>query len=187
MASTSMAALLAQAEEAGISSFEPSPGTYTLRVASANGGKTKKEDPKFGVQYEIQGGPDNGKKFWTNINLTAIKNDGTSNSFGLAMSFKDLAALGADAATVAGWDVDSPAITEQVQAALVGTVVTADVSTRQSGGYTNIDVKKIRPVAGGTPATPAPSAAEPPSPPLPFTPAVEAPYVPPTEAPVPTF
>lgn len=179
MASTSMAALLAQAEEAGISSFEPSPGTYTLRVASANGGKTKKGDPKFGVQYEIQGGPDNGKKFWTNINLTAIKNDGTSNSFGLAMSFKDLAALGADAATVAGWDVDSPAITEQVQAALVGTVVTADVSTRQSGGYTNIDVKKIRPVAGGgtpTATAPAPSAAEPPSPPLPFD-----------GAPVPTF
>ena len=165
MSSASMADLLKQAEEAGISSFEPTPGNYDLVVRSANASKTKKGDPKFGVQFAIEGGPDDGKSFWTNYNLIAVKNDGTPNNAGLAITFRDLAALGAPADVVVQWDVDSPTITEDVNAALAGTRINADVAVKQSGGYTNIDVKKIRrrgEAAGTDPlAPPSPSAATP--------------------------
>lgn len=156
MAQTTMADLLKQAEEAGISSFTPSEGPGTFEVVNANASKTKKGDPKFGIQWSVKGGPEDGKKFWTNINLIASKNDGTPNSMGLAMSFKDLAVLGADASVVAGWDPDSPNASEQVADAVVGAVVTADISVRESGGYTNIDLKKMKRVPGA--AAPAPAA-----------------------------
>jgi len=159
MAQTTMADLLKQAEEAGISSFTPSEGPGTFEVVNANASKTKKGDPKFGIQWSVKGGPEDGKKFWTNINLIASKNDGTPNSMGLAMSFKDLAVLGADASVVAGWDPDSANASEQVADAVVGAVVTADISVRESGGYTNIDLKKMKRVPGAAAPAPAASAA----------------------------
>ena len=177
MASTSMADLLKQAEEAGISSYSPPDGPGTFRVAGANASKTKKGDPKFGIQWEVLDGPDAGKKFWTNINLIAVKNDGQPNTMGLAMSFRELATLGADADVVAQWDTDSPTISEDVQAAVVGTIVSAEVKSRESGGYTNIDMKKLKRLesapAPAAPAAPAPAgdgayAAVPPSAPPPF-------------------
>lgn len=166
MASTSMADLLKQAEEAGISSYSPPDGPGTFRVAGANGSKTKKGDPKFGIQWEVVDGPDAGKKFWTNINLIAVKNDGQPNTMGLAMSFRELATLGADADVVAQWDTDSPTISEDVQAAIVGTIISGETKTRESNGYTNVDVKKMKrlesapaPAAPAAPAQSAPPAA----------------------------
>lgn len=160
MAQTTMADLLKQAEEAGISSFTPSEGPGTFEVVNANASKTKKGDPKFGIQWAVKGGPEDGKKFWTNINFIASKNDGTPNSMGLAMSFKELAVLGADASVVAGWDPDSANASEQVADAVVGAVVTADISVRESGGYTNIDLKKMKRVpSAAAPAPAAPAAA----------------------------
>lgn len=161
MASTTMADLLKQAEAAGISSFTPEKGNYNLRVVGANASKTKKLDPKFGVQFEIIDGPDAGKKFWINLNLIAVKNDGTPNSMGLAITFKQLAALGADAAEVATWDVDASDASERVARALTGSEVSAEIAVRESNGYTNIDLKNVKPRAAApapAPAAPTPAA-----------------------------
>lgn len=161
MASTTMQDLLAQAEAAGVATFTPTAGKYDLKVTNANGSKTKNGDPKFGVQFEITSGPDNGKRFWTNFNLIAVKNDGSSNAAGLAYTFRDLAALGADASTVAAWDPDSANISEQVSAALVGTEVHAEVTVKTSNGYTNVNLRNIRAQGPGVSSSapgPVPSA-----------------------------
>ena len=156
MASATMADLLKQAEEAGISSYEPTNGNYTLEVVRANAGRTKGGDPKFGIQFKVRGGPDDGKSFWTNFNLIATKKDGTPNSTGLAITFRDLAALGASADKVAQWDVDAPNANEQVEAAVKGTVISCEVQVKQSGDYTNINLRNVRPQAPA-PSGPAPA------------------------------
>ncbi len=158
MANATMAELLAQAESAGVSSYEPTNGNYTLEVTRANAGRTKAGDPKFGIQFKVQGGPDDGRSFWTNFNLIAMKKDGTPNP-GLAYTFRDLAVLGADGPTIATWDIDAEDANAQVEAAIVGARVTAQVEVKQSGQYTNINLRNLR-RAQGTPAPsgPAPSA-----------------------------
>lgn len=159
MASTTFADLLAQAESAGISGWTPNNQNYDLAVSGANGGKTQKGDPKIGVQFKVQGGPDDGKTFWTNFNLIAFKSDGQPNAQGLAITFRDLAALGAGADVVATWDADSPSFTEQISSVLVGNLVNADVQVRESNnGYTNINLRKIKRRDAGS-AAPAPAAA----------------------------
>lgn len=158
MASNTMQDLLDQAANAGISSYEPTDGHYELEVIRANAGKTRAGDPKFGVQFKVLGGPDDGKSFWTNFNLIAIKKSGEPNSAGLAITFRDLDTLGADASTVSGWDVDnSERASEQITDAIVGTKVAADVSVKQNGDYTNIDLRKMRRLSGTS--APAPAAA----------------------------
>lgn len=159
MASTTMADLLKQAEDAGISSYAPENGqTYDLEVIGANAGRTKNGDPKFGVHLRVIAGPDSGKSFWTNYNLRAVKANGEPNSMGLALTFKDLALLGAPSEVIAGWDVDAADASEKVAAALKGTRVSAEAAV--SGDFVNL--KKIKPLSGGAvppPAAPAPAPA----------------------------
>ena len=144
MASSTFAQLLAAAEEAGIGTYTPSDGNYDLVVDAASGGKTKAGDPKVSLKLKVVGGPDDGKSFWTNYNFIAVKKDGTPNSQGLAITFRDLAAFGAPADVVGSWDADSPTFSDDVQEALVGATVNAEVQVRQSGDYTNINLRKIR-------------------------------------------
>lgn len=159
MATATMADLLKQAEDAGISNWTPTNGEkYELEVIRANGGTTKKGDPKFGVQFEVLSGPDKDKSFWTNFNLIAVKNNGEPNSAGLAITFRDLDTLGADASTVAGWDVDSDSISDSVADALVGTQVSAEVQVSSSNGYENVNLRRLTRLSS---ASPAPAAAPP--------------------------
>lgn len=180
MASSTMADLLRQAEAAGISSFTPPEGPGTFEVVGGNASKTQKGDPKFGIQFRVKGGPDDGKSFWINYNLIPVKNDGTPNSQGLAITFRDLAALGATADVVATWDVDAPDASEQVAAAVVGTVISADVQVKQSGDYTNVNLRKVKPV---TPVPAAQPAAPAPDLPLPGAAPAAAPAAPPANKP----
>lgn len=159
MATVSMADLLKQAEDAGISSFEPTDGPAELEVIRANGSKTKNGDPKFGFQFKVLGGPDDGKSFWTNMMLVPTKKTGEPNSAGLAMTFRDLAVLGAEASIVSNWDIDSPNINDQVQDATVGTRVACEIQVKQSGDFTNINLRKLRRLDSATAAPAAPAAA----------------------------
>lgn len=165
MASTTMAELLKAAEDAGISSYTPPDGPGEFEVIRANAGKTKKGDPKFGVKFKVLGGPDDGKSFWLNYNLIPVKNNGESNAKGLAMTFRDLETLGADSTVVATWDVDDPDCSEKVEAALVGTRVSAEVKTKQSGEWTNVNLNRLKRV-DAAPTPPAPAADAPASKPF---------------------
>lgn len=161
MASSTFGDLLAAAEEAGIGTWEPSDGNFDLIVDAATGGKTKKGDPKVSLKLKVEGGPDDGKSFWTNYNFIAVKNNGEANTQGLAITFREVALFGADADTVRSWDADSPTFSEDVQKSVLGNRVNADVQVKQSGDYTNINLRKIKKREGSPASTPAAAPAAP--------------------------
>lgn len=162
MASSTFADLLAAAEEAGIGTYTPTEGNYDLVVDDANGSKTKAGDPKVSLKLKVDGGPDNGKSFWINYNFIAVKKNGEPNTQGLAITFRDLAALGAPTEVVSTWNADASDYSDKVKAALAGTRINADVQVRQSGDYTNIDLRKIKRAAAAlAAAAAAPAAAAP--------------------------
>jgi len=61
---------------------------------------------------------------------------------------------------VSTWDADASDYSDKVRSALAGTRINADVQVRQSGDYTNIDLRKIKRAA----AAPAAAAAAPAAP-----------------------
>ena len=167
MSSTTFAALLAQAEEAGVGYFEPTPGNYNLVIKSANMSATKAGDPKIGLQLGIVGGPDNNKSFWTNFNFIG------TNTTGLAISFRDLRSLGMGKEDFLALPDDREAASAKLKDLLGGKTFTCDIEVKESGDFTNINLRRIK--LGGASAAPsvAPAAA-PPSPEIPF-PAADAP------------
>jgi len=166
MASSTFAALLAQAEEAGVGYFTPTPGPASLVVKNANMSATKAGDPKIGLQLAIVGGPDNNKSFWTNFNFIA------TSPTGLAISFRTLGELGMSKDDFLALPEDKEAASAKVKDILGGVAFTADIEVKVSGDWTNINLRKIK--VGGPPS--APSVADNTTPEIPFpAPAAGAP------------
>lgn len=183
-------------KEAG-EGFKPIPnGQYNAEIAKAEAVTSSTGKPMLKTQARIIGGPHEGRIVFDNIVITA------GNPNALSFFFRDMAALGLDAAYFAA----NPPF-EQVAAALVGRQCIIDVGTKQYQGSDRNEIKSYKaatggqigvpaaaPVAGFGPgvappqATPAPVAPAPVAPapvaPAPVAPAPVAPVAPAPVAPV---
>lgn len=138
MSTASFADLIAAAEAEGIGFYQPPNGKGEFRIANTNVGKTKNQDTKIGLHLAVDGGPDDGKKFWINLNFIP------TNPKGLAFTFRDLAALGASTDVVSTWDLTSPdRLGVQVADALNGVRFSAEVQISENNGYTNVNLRNI--------------------------------------------
>lgn len=114
--------------------WEPADGwTGIVTVIKANKGTTKNGHPRIGLYLEVQGGPDEGKKTWTNVTFTD-----KSTKVALAQ----LKALGLGREDLAdGYD--------GIVAAVVG--LTAKAKVKNDGQWVNFNFSRIEP---DTPAAP---------------------------------
>lgn len=163
MANTKFSALAEKAEAAGVGFYEPASGNYDLKIKTANVTATRAGDPKVGVQFSINGGPDNGKSFWTNFSFPS------TSDVAVSISFRTLAELGFTKDQMIQLPEDNEAASAIIAAALTGTEINAEVEVKQSGEYKNINLKRIKrqgqasptavpAVAGAVSAAPAPDA-----------------------------
>lgn len=144
--------LIASAKDAGFVSEPPPPGKYVLRVNNANSGTTQAGDAKFGIQYEVVDGPEQGKKFWDNVNFIR------SNAQNIAISLRTFATLGLDEAYLAS----GPSGEQVVERLLQAPLIQADVSFVERNGYTNARLRNVKQVPQHQPqAAPAPQPQQP--------------------------
>lgn len=161
MATANFNDLLKAAADAGFGNCPP--GTYDVRVVKGEAKTTSANKDMIVVQFEIIGGPNNGRKVTNNFVISP------ENANALGFFFRHMRAMGLDSAYFE--QNPTPA---QVAASLVGKTCRIEVGTRTWNGEEREDVKKIMPpVAGQAVAAPvqapAPSqAADPMAPSVPF-------------------
>jgi hypothetical protein len=177
MTSASFAEMLRAAEAAGAVSSTLPKDRYTFKPVGANSGNTKAGDPKFGIQLEVVGGPQNGKRFWYNLQFVA------KSPQNIAITFRTFSSLGIDQDFFAA--DPSP---EQVKERILGIgLFSADYSAEVKNGYENIHLRGISletsapAAAAPQPQAPAPAFVPPAAAPAP-APADPAAFVPPTPA-----
>ena len=146
--------LLQQAKDAGAVTSTPDDGDYTLRVVGANAGDTKKGYPRFGIQWEIEGGPASGNRFWTNISFS-------DNPTNVAISFRQFREMGMGEDYFAS-NPDKEAVKERILQ--VGRITATVKTKKSSNGYENTDLSKIRLLGAGDPSVPSLSAVPSPAP-----------------------
>lgn len=143
------------------------PGNYDVKVIEASAGQSSTGKLMYKVRYEIQGGPQHGRKVYNNITLT---NDGGN---ALRMFFVNMKSHGLDEAYFAM--NPSP---ETVAGALVGRQVSITIEHEPYRGVMREQVRSVRPPAGiaaglGAPAA-GPGVGQPIAPGVAFVPPVVA-------------
>lgn len=142
--------------------------TYRCKVTHAKYNPSKKGNPGFGIRTEVLEGPYAGKGFWSNFYLTPVKKDGTPNNTGVAIFFRQVAALG-----VSTDEFKAGLTVEAAVDRFVGQVL--DVETEENeypvgSGDKSTRAKNIKPVSGTAVPSVTPPAAPVAAPPsgLPF-------------------
>lgn len=130
-------ALLAQAEEEGVSTHDLPVGRYNAEVTHVNVGETKAGQPRVGLRWKAVDGPDAGGSRWQNINWPALGPDGkASNPKALGPWIGNLRSVGFDPATVG----EAPSL-EALFSTVIGQRQVIDVTSRENGGTTYFDVR----------------------------------------------
>jgi hypothetical protein len=128
--------------------FKPiAPGQYNAEVAKCEAVTSGTGKPMLKVQMRIIGGPSEGRIVFDNIVITA------GNPNALMFFFRDMAALGLDAAYFA----QNPPF-EQVAAALLGRPCMINVGIKQYQGTDRNEVKNYAPISGGQVGVPVAAA-----------------------------
>jgi len=123
--------LLAQASEAG--GFEALPaGEYHVQVEEASAKTAKTGNLMIVAEFRVVAGPYKKRKLWNNFVFAA------SNPNALAMTFRQLAILGADNEFMQGDPTP-----DQIAQKIKGARATAKVSQREWKGETRNDVDRI--------------------------------------------
>lgn len=136
-------AAMSQAKNA---SFEPLPdGNYNLVCLEATASESQTGKPMIKAKYQVEDGPNQGKKVWNNYTFSA------DNDNALAFFFQHMGFHGLDHSFFA----QNPAW-ETVASSLQGRRIQVTLGQREFQGTIRNDVKKIMPPSG---ATPAPQAA----------------------------
>jgi hypothetical protein len=134
-------ALTRMAEDAGYSTKELEPGTYTAEVKSANYTTKSNGKSQFGFRFVVEGGPFNGQSEWKNINVPDPRTSTDPQKLAQAAGFfiRDLNSLGVDQAVAA----QNP---EAAAKAIIGRKFQIEVKRSRPKGdgtfWTDVNVKK---------------------------------------------
>jgi hypothetical protein len=193
LSSYTLSDLIGQAEAAGASftAVHIPDAKYVCKVTHSNFKKTNDGlKDGYGVRVEVLDGPNKGKGWWTNHYLSPNKKDGEVNTAGIAIFFRQLAALGVDTELFKqGLTVENATKDN----ALAGAIVEVETEAEEYRGETRTKSKNYKPATGYVPAADVPAAPAqpapvftPPAPPA-FNPAPAAQQAPApvTEAPAP--
>jgi hypothetical protein len=191
LSSYTLSDLIGQAEAAGASftAVHIPDAKYVCKVTHSNFKKTNDGlKDGYGVRVEVLDGPNKGKGWWTNHYLSPNKKDGEVNTAGIAIFFRQLAALGVDTELFKqGLTVEAAVQND----ALAGVIVEVETETDEYKGENKTKSKNYKavknynpaPDVAAAPAQPAPVFV-PPAPPA-FNPAPAPAPAPVTEAPAP--
>lgn len=153
-------ALMAQAEEEGVSTHDLPTGRYNAEATHVNVGETKKGQPRVGIRWKAIDGPEAGGSRWQNINWPELGPDGKAvNPKALGPWIGNLRSVGFDPQAVG----EAPSL-ETLFSTVVGQRQVIDVTSRKDGSNVYFDVRPKGALADETPAAPAAEAPAPAAP-----------------------
>lgn len=146
--------MLDEAKKSGALQSELPKGRYTLKIKNANTGSTKAGDPKFGFQWQVVSGEQEGAAFWDNVQFVPPREGKTGN---LAVTFSTFERYGIKRDYFAG----NPSPEDIKEKILQIGVIEADVEFVTKNGYTNVQLRNIKHLGDVDPSlsVPPPAAA----------------------------
>jgi hypothetical protein len=144
--------MLDKAKESGALQSEVPKGRYTLKIKNANVGETKAKDPRFGFQWQVVSGEQEGSAFWDNVQFVPPRGDKPGN---LGVSFSTFERYGIKRDFFAS----NPSPEEVKEKILEIGLIEADVEFVTKGGYTNVQLRNIKHLGNVDPSLSAPPAA----------------------------